>query len=95
MAVKVIIKRKVPKGKEGDLSSLLLKLRALATAQAGYISGETLINVDNPEDYLVISTWRSVNDWKAWAESKERAALQGKIDSLLSQKTEYGIYFYR
>ena len=95
MAVKVIIKRQVPKGKEGDLSSLLLKLRALATAQAGYISGETLINVDNPEDYLVISTWRSVNDWKAWAESKERAELQGKIDSLLSQKTEYGIYFYR
>jgi heme-degrading monooxygenase HmoA len=94
MAVKIIIHRNVPKEKERDLLPLLLELRAAATVQPGYISGETLRNVQNPEDYVVISTWRSVEDWDAWAASEKRAELQDKIDELLGRKTEYGIYLY-
>lgn len=94
MAIKIIIKRKVPKGKVEELVPLLVKLRSLATTQTGYISGETLTNVNDPEDYLVISTWKSVDHWKAWAGSKGRAEIQEKIDALLGQKTEYGVYFY-
>ena len=94
MAIKIIIKRNVPKGRETELLPLLVKLRSLATAQPGYISGETLRNVDDPEDYLVISTWQSIDEWKAWAANKARAEIQDEIDALLGQKTEYGIYFY-
>lgn len=57
MSVKIIVKRKVPEGKERDLLPLLLNLRSLAIAQAGYVSGETWRNVDDPQDWLVISTW--------------------------------------
>ncbi len=94
MSVKIIVKRKVPEGKEKELLPLLLNLRSLAIAQAGYVSGETLRNVDDPQDWLVISTWKSVDDWKTWAASKERAEVQDRVDALLGQKTEYGIYFY-
>ena len=94
MAVKIIIKRKVPKGKEGQLLPLLLELRSKATTQPGYISGETLRNVNDPEDYVVISTWQSVEAWKAWEASRGRMEIQNKIDSLLGAKTEYGVYYY-
>jgi heme-degrading monooxygenase HmoA len=94
MAVKIIIKRKIPKGKEGQLLPLLLELRSKATTQPGYISGETLRNVNAPEDYVVISTWQSVEDWKAWEASKGRAEMQNKIDSLLGARTTYGVYYY-
>jgi antibiotic biosynthesis monooxygenase (ABM) superfamily enzyme len=94
MAVKIIIRRKVAKDKEGDLMPLLIQLRALATAQPGYVSGETLRNVSSPEDFLVISTWQSVDNWNVWMASKQRAEIQQKIDALLGEKTEYGIYFY-
>ncbi|MBL7203694.1 MAG: antibiotic biosynthesis monooxygenase [Desulfobacteraceae bacterium] len=94
MTVKIIIKRNVAKGRETELLPLLVELRALATDQAGYISGETLRNVDDPEDYLVISTWQAVDDWKAWKGNKERVEIQEKIDALLGQETEYGVYFY-
>jgi heme-degrading monooxygenase HmoA len=94
MAVKIIIKRKIPKGKEGQLLPLLLELRSKATTQPGYISGETLRNVNDPEDYVVISTWQSVEDWKAWEASKGRAEMQNKIDSLLGARTTYGVYYY-
>ena len=94
MAVKIIIKRKVSKGKEGQLLPLLLELRSKATTQPGYISGETLRNVNDPEDYVVISTWQSVESWKAWEASKGRGEIQNKIDSLLGAKTVYGVYYY-
>jgi heme-degrading monooxygenase HmoA len=94
MAVKIIIKRRVPKGKESGLLPLLIEMRSKATAQPGYISGETLRHVENPEDYIVISTWQSVEQWKAWESNKERAEIQDRIDALLGQKTEYGAYLY-
>ncbi|RLB78881.1 MAG: antibiotic biosynthesis monooxygenase, partial [Deltaproteobacteria bacterium] len=63
-------------------------------AQPGYISGETLRNIDDPEEYLVISTWQSLEDWQRWAKSEQRAEVQNKIDNLLGQKTEYSSYLY-
>jgi heme-degrading monooxygenase HmoA len=94
MAVKIIIRRKVNKEKEAELVPLLIQLRALATAQPGYVSGETLRNVDHPEEYLVISTWQSVENWKAWLSSKQRAEIQQKIDTLLGEESEYNVYLY-
>jgi heme-degrading monooxygenase HmoA len=94
MAVKIIIKRKVSKDKEANLLPLLIQLRALATAQPGYISGETLRNMQNTEEYLVISTWQSTEDWDKWLSSAQRAEIQEKVDSLLGQKTTYDTYLY-
>ena len=94
MAVKIIIRRKVSKDKEAQLLPLLLELRSKATSQPGYISGETLRNVDDPEDFVVISTWQSAENWKAWDAGKGKAEIQDKIDALLGEKTIYGIYYY-
>jgi len=94
MAVKIIIRRRIPKGKAAQVLPLLLDLRSRAITLPGYISGETLINVDDPEDYIVISTWKSAGSWKAWEASKERAEVQSRIDTLLGEKTTYEVYFY-
>ena len=48
----------------------------------------------NPQDFIVISTWQSVEAWKAWEASKGRAEIQTRIDALLGKKTNYGIYLY-
>jgi len=94
MAVKIIIRRKVSKGKEAQLLPLLVELRARAITQHGYVSGETLRNVNGPEDYVVISTWKSVEDWKAWEASHRRMEIKKKIDALLGEKIIPGIYYY-
>ena len=94
MAVKIIIKRRIPKGKEAQVLPLLLDLRSKAISEPGYISGETLRNVNYPENYVVISTWKSVNDWEAWEASSGRMEIQERIDALLGKTTEFGIYFY-
>jgi heme-degrading monooxygenase HmoA len=94
MAVKIIIRRKVRKGKERQLLPLLLDIRSKAITQSGYISGETLINVNDPEEFVVIGTWKSVDHWKAWEASKERGEIQRRIDELLGDRAVHGIYFY-
>ena len=70
------------------------ELRNLANQQPGYISGETLNSLDDPEEYLVIGTWRSREDWEAWQSNKERVQIQEKVDALLKEKTRYGVYLY-
>lgn len=92
MAVKIFIKRKVTESSNEELTNLLRELRTLTMTREGYVSGETLKRFDKPDEVLVISTWRSVDDWKDWVSSKERIDIQDKIDLLLGEKTEYAIY---
>jgi len=94
MTVKVIIVRKFPADKAEQAKPLVRELRAGATKQTGYISGETLVNVDDPEEYLVISTWESLENWNAWMHHPERLKLQSELDAMLGSKTLYQVYYH-
>jgi heme-degrading monooxygenase HmoA len=94
MAVKIFIKRLIPPDKAKAMIPLFRKMRASAATQTGYITGETLRSLDKPEEFMVISTWQSSEDWKKWLQSKERNEVQSKIDELLGGETEYDIYHY-
>ena len=62
--------------------------------QPGYISSETLQRIDSTGEYIVISTWQSVDNWQQWATCRARVQLQNRIDAVLNEKTEYEIYQY-
>jgi heme-degrading monooxygenase HmoA len=94
MAVKVLIKRSVSQDQARALIPLVRQMRASAATQAGYITGETLRSLDNPQEFLVISTWQSSDDWKNWLKSEERNKVQDKIDDLLGGETKYEIFHY-
>lgn len=92
MTVKIFIKRKVSANNILELTILLKKLRSLTLSQSGYIYGETLRRVDLDDECLVISTWRSLEDWTAWLHNEQRIKIQDDIDSLLGEKTDYSVY---
>jgi len=92
MAVYVVIKRKFKMNHPEKLLPLLGELSERAKTQQGYLSTETLQSMENPEDYLVISKWVSADNWKAWFGSKERRDIQGKVDSLIGERTFYEIF---
>jgi heme-degrading monooxygenase HmoA len=94
MAVKIIIDRKVKKGKEADFSRLLRELRTKAIPSAGYISGETLRALDDPHNYIVVTTWQSVDDWKNWEKNSERKKIQAKIERLMARSTRTKIFVH-
>ena len=94
MAIQVLIRRRFIKEKAEALAPMIVRLRSLALAQPGYISGETLKCIDpaGEDEYLVRSTWRSVEEWKTWLHSDERTAIQSEIDTITGEATDYRVY---
>ena len=94
MTIRVLIKRKVVPGNELSLVDLLTRLRTLALQANGYISGETLHSLDDVNESLVVSTWESLEDWRAWEANAGRRDLQAKIDRLLVYPSEHRVMVY-
>lgn len=92
MTIKVLIKRKVNNQNIGGLELLLNKLRAMAMVQPGYISGESLVSVEEKNLCLVISTWKTLQDWERWFTNHQRMDLQNQIDLLLGAPTHYEVF---
>jgi heme-degrading monooxygenase HmoA len=92
MSVKIFIKRTVSEGKVPELTVLLKRLRSVTLMQPGYISGQTLKRLDQPGETMVISTWRSIEDWNDWVKNDKRIAIQKEIDDLLGSATDYEVY---
>jgi heme-degrading monooxygenase HmoA len=92
--VKVLLERTI-KGKHvKEIVRLMRQLRVMAMQQPGYISGETLHAVGDPNHYLVISTWESLEHWQAWLNSPERQKLQGEIDTYMDAPTRVQAFTY-
>lgn len=51
------------------------------------------MSADDPEEYIVISSWASEDDWNAWLNNDSRRSVQARIDNLLGTRTMYQVYF--
>jgi heme-degrading monooxygenase HmoA len=94
MTVRAFIKRKFPSTREQEMLPLLKELRVTVPRQRGYISSEYLKRMDVANEMAVLSTWNSMEDWNRWLNSKERYAIQSKIDAIPGVSTEYAVYSY-
>jgi len=92
MVVKVLIRRKMKEGKTREVFALLNKFRSDAMSQKGYISGETLINHDDPREIMVISMWQSIENWLKWRENSERIANERLLEQWLDAPADYQTY---
>jgi heme-degrading monooxygenase HmoA len=94
MAVRVLIEREIELGREVELHQMLVKLRGKAMQARGYISGETLRSLDNPNKFLVISTWNSVEDWKSWDSHPDRKSCEVELNEILRYPEKATVYTY-
>jgi len=90
--IRVIIERHLKEAKREDLIPLLMKLRTEAMQHPGYVTGETLVSTEDASVITVLSTWRSLDDWKAWEKSESRVKLYWQIEPLLQEKARVSIY---
>ena len=93
MAIGVLIKRVTRPGEDAKvLLPHIIELRSLAVRLPGYISGETFLNLDRPEECLVIGRWTSLEHWQQWKRNERRIELNENIEKHLETKTEFNIY---
>jgi len=67
-------------------------LRSAGMRQRGYITGETLREADNPSVFMVISTWITLDAWKAWQTSRQRLLIEEMMDSLLTAERKVRVF---
>ncbi len=92
--VKVHITRQLLEGKTKAAFKVLNQIRAAAMNQAGYVSGETLISHQDPRRLLIVSTWKSLENWNRWKDSPERKALVSHMQRLESRPAEHQVYLF-
>jgi heme oxygenase (mycobilin-producing) len=92
--IKVLLERTIKGKNVGEIVRLLRMLRVKAMLQPGYISGETLHAVDDPNSYLVISTWENLKDWQAWLNNPERREIQAELDKIQEVPMTVRIFTY-
>lgn len=92
MPVKIISRRLFKIKKKDKLIPLLKQLRKHAEKQKGFMSRATYSNLSDPGEYIVISEWKTADDWIKWMDDKTTRKIQGDIDSLIGEKTFFDIY---
>ena len=92
MLAKVLIQRNFKIGHTQEIVALLNDLRSAALGQPGYLSGLTLMEPDNPNKMLVISTWQSIEDWNRWKADDERIRLESMLEIYQKGTTRYEAY---
>ena len=76
------------------LVEAIKETRDEAQKQPGFITGETLVDTEDPCHVLVISTWYSLEDWQEWEISEIRNILYQLISPLVVEEPEVSIYQY-
>ena len=83
MTVKIMINRQFKEPLKAEDIRVLNDLRIRAMGNVGYISGETLVELDDNRKIMVLSVWSSLEDWQTWMNSRERGSLEEKLSRRL------------
>lgn len=92
MAVKILIKRVFKEGTRKDASAMLIKSRANAIEQNGYIASETLVSYDDPNTIMVMSMWQTKEDWDNYKKSAARKENERNYARIMDGVAEYEVY---
>ncbi|MBN1613468.1 MAG: antibiotic biosynthesis monooxygenase [Deltaproteobacteria bacterium] len=90
--VRVMIERHSQPGKEQQLRNLLIELRTEALRQHGYISGETLRDSEDSSNFVVISTWMTLDTWKVWQTARQRLVIEEMMEPVLSSPRKVRVF---
>ena len=92
MEVKVLIRRNYSEDSVVFLKPILEQLFKIVLEYGGYLSGETFVNCEKPEDHLIVSRWSSLERWQAYHRDERVKALCTEIDLIIGQSTTHLVY---
>ena len=85
MAVKIFIERRFKEAPKAEDIRALNDLRMKAMQQDGYVSGETLVELEDNRTMIVISVWSSFEEWEKWFSSHDRRRYEAELNPLMER----------
>lgn len=81
--IRVIIERRLAEGKEQEYQQTMRKLKQKASHFPGYLSGEILVEQEEPRHWVILSNWDTLEHWQAWEASDARKETLNAISPML------------
>lgn len=75
-----------------DLEPILMKLRSHAMQYPGFISAENLVSEEDFSVVMMITTWQTIENWRAWTESKITRDLFEQAKAVVTQAARLTAY---
>ncbi|PKM22213.1 MAG: antibiotic biosynthesis monooxygenase [Gammaproteobacteria bacterium HGW-Gammaproteobacteria-14] len=83
--IRVLIERQIIEGLERPYSNAITQMMQAIVRAPGFVSGESLRELDRPNHHLVLSAWSSRHAWQRWAVSRERRDALDAISPFLGE----------
>ncbi|GGB90059.1 hypothetical protein GCM10011352_15100 [Marinobacterium zhoushanense] len=90
--IRVMIERHIAEDLGIYYDRLSRELLQKAMQAHGFISGEVLRNIDDPNHRLVMATFRTVSDWQRWHGSEERKEMMEALEPLFKTEERVTIF---
>ncbi|MBT3807783.1 MAG: sugar biosynthesis protein [Desulfobacula sp.] len=96
MSIAVLIIRQYKQGEieVREANKINLQLRALATVQPGFISGQSMFSQDNPNKIIILSKWNGREDWETWKDTASRKEFYKKIEKFLEYPEKIEVFSF-
>jgi heme-degrading monooxygenase HmoA len=82
--ITVLIERHLAPDMGSTYEGFAKKIIQATVSTPGFISGESLHGVDDPNTRYIIVKMQSESDWRRWFRSRERLDLVGQLGPLLT-----------
>ena len=86
--IRVIIEREIAEGLETFYESAVFNLLGVLSSAPGYLSGDSLVDMQRPNHYMVVTRWANEDAWNRWFVSGERQRLLDAIRPFLLNNEE-------
>ncbi|WP_372964611.1 antibiotic biosynthesis monooxygenase [Marinobacter sp.] len=83
--IRVLIERHIAETLETAYELRARKVLQQAVSTPGFISGETLVDSNDPNHRITLANWRSELDWTRWYHSDERKELMTELIPMMDQ----------
>lgn len=81
--IRVLIERQIADGLAEHYEKAARNTLQTAMQAHGFISGEALHDMNNPNHRVVLATFRTIQDWQRWASSPERQEIMEALNPML------------
>jgi len=89
--IRVIIERFIAESLEANYEDAAKDTLQKAIRAPGFISGESLKDIQNPRHRFILCNWRSIQDWQIWQQSHERKEIMETLNLMLEKDEKFTI----
>ncbi|MDO6683220.1 MULTISPECIES: antibiotic biosynthesis monooxygenase [unclassified Oceanobacter] len=89
--IKVIIDRRIADDMESTYEDAIKQTLQAILEAPGYVSGASYKDAKDSRHRIIITNWKSLRDWEAWAISSERKRVIAAIQPILMREERFSI----